>query len=437
MGKKLDIRKNIATRKYGVPCSLPYLIYYIVGRTNLLGAKYKPHFIRRDKLPRKGPCFLIWNHQSRRDHTFLCTAVWPRKMSIVCEANEFFRSHLHFAFWGNNILPKKPFDTTDYIGLKAIDSSIKKGGVIALSPEGNVSNFGNNQPIALGTGKLMKRYNIPVYMVRLNGSFLTNNKYYDEDRIGRVDVELYKLFTSEDIQRMSAEEIEERINTELRFDDFEWNKTARVKFSHKTGLCTNLSDMCYRCPSCGKEFVMESKDDYIKCTSCGNGTTMDDYYDFHPYEGSVIPDTPTKWVYWERENIIKEIKKDPNYEFSFECDIGMLPNDHYIKNHGISEKVGSGKVIINHSGLHFIGTKNGGPYSFDIDYKNLYTFSIPVDLSRIALYVKGEYIDFAPYIRGCGAKAILVVEEMHRLHVNAWKNFPWFDYMYKEDNYGK
>ena len=161
---KLDIRGNIARRKYKSPAFVPYLLYYLVGRTHLLGGKYHPHIVKRDKLPKKGPCFVIWNHQSRRDHTFLCTALWPRRMSMVCEYNEFFRSHLHFAFWGNRILPKKPFDKTDYLGLKAIDTVIKQGGVIALSPEANSSNFGNNQPVTLGTGKFLKRYNIPVYM---------------------------------------------------------------------------------------------------------------------------------------------------------------------------------------------------------------------------------------------------------------------------------
>ena len=29
-------------------------------------------------------------------------------------------------------------------------------------------------------------------------------------------------------------------------------------------------------------------------------------------------------------------------------------------------------------------------------------------------------------------KLLLIVEEMHRLHVNLWKNFSWNDYMYDE-----
>ncbi len=38
--------------------------------------------------------------------------------------------------------------------------------------------------------------------------------------------------------------------------------------------------------------------------------------------------------------------------------------------------------------------------------------------------------DFTPK-RHIVGKLILVTEEMHRLHFNTWKNFPWNDWMYK------
>ena len=30
-----------------------------------------------------------------------------------------------------------------------------------------------------------------------------------------------------------------------------------------------------------------------------------------------------------------------------------------------------------------------------------------------------------------GGYIYMLIQEMHRLHVNYWKNFPWFDYMYE------
>ncbi len=429
--KKLDIRKEVATRKYKSPAFLPHFIYYLVGRTHLLGAKYHPHLEIIDRVPKKGAAFVIWNHQSRRDHTFLCTALWPRRMSMVAEYNEFFRSHLHWAFKMQRILPKKPFDNTDFVGMKAINSVIMSGGIVALSPEGNSSNFGNNQPIVPGTGKLLKHYKVPVYMMHLEGSYLTNNKNCDEDRFGKVNGKLYLLFKREDLESLSEQEIEDKINLEFKFDDYEWNKTARVKFKAKGGIAKNLSDMCYKCPSCGEEFMMESRNNYIKCLKCGNGADMDEYYDFHPYKNSVMPETPLQWVIQERAGIIKAIREDDKYSFSAESDLGMLPNDHYIKNKETSEKAGEGRITVDHEGFHFVGNKNGEPFVLNLDYTNLYTFNIPVDLTKICVYVKGEYHEFTPHIKGAAVKILLLVEEMHRLHVNTWKNFPWFDYLYE------
>ncbi len=431
MKSKLDIRGELVRRKYKTPGFIPSFLYYTVGKTKLLGGKYHPHYEIIDKLPKKGPVIVIWNHQSRRDHTFICRAIWPRRMNMVCEYNEFFRSHLHWAFKHNQIIPKKPFDKSDYVGIRAIDSILKSGGVVALSPEGNSSNFGNNQPVALGTGRFLKHYHVPIYMVRINGSYLTNNKNFDEDRFGKVEVKLYSLFTSEDLLNLSEEEIERKINEELRFDDYKWNKTARVAFKHKSSITTHLEDMCYKCPTCGEEFQMVTENNKIYCSKCGAGAEMDDYYDFHPFENSIIPESPLDWITLERKAVIDAIRKDKNYSYQVDVKLGFLPNDHYLKDYALSEPVGYGKIIIDHQGFRFIGFRDIKPYCFNIDYKDIYTFNISIDFSHTAVYHNGEYHDFTAEKPGYLTKALLVLEEMHRLHVNDWKNFPWFDDLYK------
>ena len=431
MKKKLDIRKAIATKKYHIPKKLPYGFYHFVGKTHLLGAKYHPKYEIIDKIA-PGPCFLIWNHQSRRDHTFLCSAAWPRRISIMCEYNEFFRSHLHFAFDKIDIIPKKVY-VDDFLSIKLMSSIIKQGGCLAFSPEGTSSIFGNNQPIVPGTGRFLKHYGIPVYCTEISGSYLTNNKICEQDRPGKVFVKQYLLFTPEDLERLSAEEIETKINEVFHHDDYQWNKTARIKYKSKGKICTNLQDICYKCPKCGHELEMDASGDYIKCNHCGNGAKMNDYYDFIPFDDTcVIPESPVKWMEYERQEIIKEIRKDENYSFSENVELGLLPNDHYIKDHKTSEIVGKGKVTVDHNGFHFVGTKDGQDYSFDISYKQLYTLNITVDMTIFSLYYNGEYHEFHPERRSAG-KILILVEEMHRLHVNNWKNFPWYDYMYKLD----
>ena len=49
----------------------------------------------------------------------------------------------------------------------------------------------------------------------------------------------------------------------------------------------------------------------IYCKECGNGATMDDYYDFHKFdETCVIPELVSDWVNQERIYLIKAIRKN-------------------------------------------------------------------------------------------------------------------------------
>ena len=431
MKEKRNLHNELAKRKYSIPNPIPYGIYQLVNNTFLLGGKYHPKYEIVDKIG-KGPAFIIWNHQSRRDHAFVTKAAWPRRINIVAEYNEFFRSHLHWVFSTISILPKKVF-TNDLIGLRAMTSIIKQGGVVAFSPEGTSSIFGNNQPIVVGTGKFLKHFKVPVYCCDIKGSYLTNNKICEDDRIGIVFVKQYLLFSPEDLERMTPEEIDDKINLTFKQNDYDWNKEKRIIYKSHGRICTNLHDICYKCPKCGSELTMVAEGNEIHCTKCGNSATMNDYYDFIPSEGSIIPESPTKWMEYERMEIIKEIRKDPNYSFSFDCDIGYLPDDHYVRDKQTAELCGKGKVTIDHQGFHFRGEKLGQEYNFDLTYDILWTLQIVTDLRTFGLFcTKEHYLEFRPYERLVG-KALILTEEMHRLHVNSWKNFPWYDYMYEMD----
>ena len=437
MKKEKDLHAELAKRRYHKPNWFLYLIYYVVGRTKLLGAKYHPHFEYIDKISKyKGPAFLIWNHQSRRDHTFLATAAWPRRINIVCEYNEFFRNHLAWALRHNQILPKKVY-CNDIPGIRAMRDVIKKGGIIALSPEGNSSMFGDNQPIVPGTGRFLQAFNVPVFMAYMKGAYLTNTKHDENDRIGQCFITTKLLFTPEQLKKMTPQEIDDKINLEFHHDDYKWNKEHHIKYKAPNGeIAKGLSDILYRCPKCGAEFKMVSKKNYIKCTECNNGANIDDEYNFNKFDGTCrIPDTPSDWVHEERQVIIDEIRKDKNYSYSVNCDLGYLPKDHLVADKKVSEICGKGVFTVDHKGVHFKGTKLGQDWGFDLNYNQIWTFNVPLDMSTFGIYIQEEFHEFIPETKSI-TKLLLLVEEMHRLHINKFKNFPWFDYMYEGKELG-
>lgn len=426
---KLTLQDKLNRRHYKIPNPFFYWIYSFASR-RIIAKKYHPTYVIKDNINDcHGPAFVIWNHQSRRDHAFITAITPPRRINILAGYNEFFRSHLHQVFKLMNIIPKKNF-TNDVASLRGMNEIIRKGGVVCFSPEGVSSNNGMNQPICSGTGRFLQFYHIPVYVVSLKGSYLTNTKIDEADRIGEVEVELSLLFSPDDLNKMTPEQIENTINDKFTFDDYAYNKKKHVAYANDGNICRHLYDLCYRCPKCGEEFHMEADKNYVQCPHCGNGATMDDYYDFHPYNDEcVIPESPCEWDIMQRETIVKEIREDPHYCFKEHVKVGYLPPDHYVKDKKTTELCGEGELSIDHQGIHFVGTKLDKPWSFDLNYKIYFTCTSVTDLSFFFFYVNGEYHDFFP-TRPCVEKIRLLVEEMHRLHVNYWKNLPSQQYLY-------
>ena len=171
----------------------------------------------------------------------------------------------------------------------------------------------------------------------------------------------------------------------------------------------------------------------MTCSSCGLKIHINEYLDFEPNKELVHKvDSVSDWVLWERSEIIKEIRENPNYSVSVNVKIGNIPTDHLVK--GLdrsSEVVGEGKLTFDHSGIHYDGNKNGQPYKFDLSYETYCRLIPNINTKIFSLYIGGEYYDFFPDTP-CTIKLDLVTQEMNRLHFNSWPPLPEHLYLYKQ-----
>lgn len=62
----------------------------------------------------------------------------------------------------------------------------------------------------IGTGKLIKHMRMPVYCVNIKGGYMSNTQWNIAVRSGKVVATLDKLFTPEEIDNLSPEEIERK-----------------------------------------------------------------------------------------------------------------------------------------------------------------------------------------------------------------------------------
>jgi len=417
---KTTVESAIHSRKI----TRPNAIYNILGTVweLFMYKKYNVHYtFKTDFRKQQGPFFFISNHASRLDYIFTGIPLLPLKMNYVAGYNEFHRSHLSLVFNLLRVIPKKNF-TPDIYTVKEIGRVIKSGGGVCLFPEGMSSISGANQPIASGTGKLLKHHKVPVYYSVIRGGYLTSPKYNLADRFGRVEVEFDQLFTPEQLETMTVEEIEDTINRAIYHDDYAWNKVHKHHYNIGENGAEHLEDLLFWCPKCGKQHTMSTKGNTIFCTSCGNGATLTDTYELIPFNDEcVIPETQTVWFNKERDIVRVEVEND-DFALEEEVELGILPEYELLKNQATSEVVGSGTLRLDRSGLSYTGTKNGEEYSFHIKSRNLPTYGMCTDLSRFYTFVDGEFVEFYPK-HSVVEKFFLATEEIHRLNGGKWQNF--------------
>ena len=415
-------KKTVANKIHSRRITPPGVMYDILGGVwkNFIAPKYNVEYIDHVGMSKvEGSYIFISNHASRLDYIFTGVPVYPKKMNYVAGYNEFYRLHLSMVFRLLHVIPKKNF-IPDIYTIKEVSRVLKNGGRICIFPEGMSSISGANQPVAIGTGKMIKKFKLPVYYSVIRGGYLTSPKYNLRDRCGKVEVEINQLFTPEELEILTPAEIEEKINKAIYHDDYAWNKVAQNHYDIGENGAENLEDLLFWCPKCGKQHVMTTEGNKIFCKECGNGATLLDTYEMVPFDDTcVIPETQTKWFDMERELIKKEVA-DENFRMEENVELGMLPDYKLLSPNDTSVIVGKGKLVLDRTGLTYTGTKNGEAFTFHIDSKQLPTYGMCTDVSRFYTFLDGEFVEFYPENRVV-EKFFMATEEIHRLNGGQWQ----------------
>lgn len=385
---------------------------------------------RVDPRQEKGPYLVVSNHASRVDYLYTGIPFLPHRMNYVAGYNEFFRSHLALVFRLLQVIPKKNF-VPDLYCVREIRRILRAGGRVCLFPEGMSSISGANQPVALGSARFLKSCGVPVFVTHISGGYLTNTKYCLDERRGRVQVTVDRLFDPEELKTLSAQEIGDRLHAAILQDDYAWNKKARVAYDGHGEMAKNMHDLLYWCPRCGRELTMRGQGDAIVCTACGNGARLNEYYDLLPLdERCVIPATPRVWFDQERENAARAVR-EPDFCLTEQVELGMLPRYKYLTREATSERVGEGTLTLDRTGLRYRGTCRGRSVELHQSIDRLPTYGMCTDVTRFYTFFDGEFCEFYPGSRSVG-RWLHCTEELHRFLGGKWENFP--DYQTRYDD---
>ncbi len=260
----------------------PNLFFYKVTQiASWFWAKFvfKRKFKRNEIKGKKGPFVVIANHQAVFDFANLIGATKTR-MSFVVSSSFYNSVSVKGIMDKIGVIPKQQFQTTlkDIGRMKAV---IEHGAPLVIYPAGLMSEDGLSTPIPCATYKFLKWLGADVYAARTSGTYFSTPKWSKIKRRGRTYVDIYKLFSKEELLELDDAVIRERAEEALLFDAYREQEENLVKFKHGDNI-EGLENVLYKCPECGSEFTISVRDkNVIFCEKCGFAHKSDRYGFLH------------------------------------------------------------------------------------------------------------------------------------------------------------
>ncbi|MCL2752321.1 MAG: VTT domain-containing protein, partial [Firmicutes bacterium] len=346
--KSIDERLNTyEPRKPGgfiIGVCLPYLRRKYIQRRNI-------RIVDRCCVKELKPPFLVLStHPSFNDWIYCCYALRPHKVHTLLNRWYFHKRILWRVFPRVGGIPKKLF-TPEVTPVKNIFSVVQNNGVVQIFPEGINTVYGAGSPIIPATASLVKKLKIPVVSIVVNGAFLTAPKWSGEENIGRIEVTVDLLFSAEQAESLSKEEILQRIGERLRYDDVKWAKENNVVYKSKD-RARHMNRALYLCPNCKSEFKTTAKDNVIACSECSFGAYVDENFGLRALPDSAPPPADiTEWYRLQTQTVSDQVQ-EPGFELRQKCKVrtfnkrGFKVIDAY-----------RGEVSVTRDGVRFAGTE--------------------------------------------------------------------------------
>ncbi|HAK44791.1 MAG TPA: hypothetical protein DCO79_02565 [Spirochaeta sp.] len=190
---------------------------------------------------------------------------------------------------------------SDFKAIKDTVEMLRSGGVVGIFPEGDRSWDGETAAFIPGTAMLAKKYKVPIRVARLTGNYLTQPRWADNPRRGRVLIDFYTI-SAEEIASTSVKETEKKIFDMLNQDDIKNPLNNDIEFKGEN-LASGIQRILWLCPECGEQDTLSGDGDDIVCSSCGSKWRINGSLKTSPEgkQGNDLKD----WLVWQEEEMKK------------------------------------------------------------------------------------------------------------------------------------
>ena len=372
-----------------------YIIIWIIGLINKL--KNHAKIVKNNKLP-KPPYILISTHASMLDFYMALCLTFPHKVYWISTVEEFIPRF--FIFRRIGVLAKRKF-TNDPKGAMRYLEVLKKKKILVIYPEARYSFTGETERIDKSLGRFAKMANVPVVLNREHGHYLYCPQWSDRKvrKVRPIVDEVETIIDKHDLETLSAQEIQEKIESKFYNSDEDWMELKNIKIDYKN-RAEGIERILYKCPCCGSESDIHSKTDYFTCHHCQThfgyleDGTLTCTESFIPFK------RPSEWYKWEKQCVKQEIidgtyhfEDDVRVEKLMGAGIGFVPLEgHFHLTHDIDE------------GFVLKGTDN----DFEFHRSSLQSY---------ALHIEYNYENRGAFLELADNKDVYFVYPLNKMHL--------------------
>ena len=354
------------------------------------------------------PCLILMNHSSFIDLGIVSKIFYPKPYGIVCTSDGFVGKKWLMSKLG--CIPTRKF-VSDFTLIEDLKYMLKeKNTSVLMYPEASYSFDGTATALPRKMGVLLKRLGVPVVTVITEGAFARDPLYNMlQKRRVRVSAHVKCLLTPQEIKEKTTKELDELLDREFSFDNFEWQKNNGVEINEPF-RADGLHRILYKCCECGNEGNMKGKGVHLYCESCGKKWELTPLGELEAVDGktrfSHIPD----WYAWERDCVREELESG-TYNLETDVIIRMMVDYKAIYS------VGTGKLIHTVEGFRLTGCDGKLDYyqSPLLSY-SLYSDYFWYELGDVICIGNNEVLYYCfPQDNTPVAKARLATEELYKI----------------------
>jgi hypothetical protein len=258
----------------------------------------------------ESPYLVLSNHNTDLDPGLVALS-FPQQMYFVAS------EHVYRAGFASKVLRyafepiAKRKGTADTVTVMKTIRALREGKNVCLFPEGQKSFDGRTGQINIATGKLVKASKASLITYKLEGGYFTTPRWGYGIRKGKMYGSIVNIYTKEDLDKLSPEEITDLIKKDLWEDAYQRQSENPIAYKGKN-LAKGLEHAFCICPKCKKIDTISSIKNKVFCTSCDFSATIDK---FGYFDESCKFKTVAQWEDFQQEEL-KSFVESKNKEIS-------------------------------------------------------------------------------------------------------------------------